>query len=121
MLTYIKEVITRECHKEELEIPDSWGMFTSAGNRSLTKKAQTLVRKLEKIIDESDYPWGNSTKKENAILAYFRSYRRMCDSKQFSEASDTAVRECVWCFGEKVAKCIGMDWDALGNLWEKAR
>jgi hypothetical protein len=117
MLTYTKEIRTVEHRQEELQIPTSWAMFTSAGNRSITNKAKVLVRKLKRL--DEGYSWETRKKKLNAFAAFFRSCRRMGDTKSYGEATDTAVRECIWCFAEKAAKCVGIDWVDLDTTWEE--
>ena len=90
---------------EIIRIPTAWGMFTKAGDRALTRKASGLVEKLDRTTSQ--------TTRENAYLAYLRSYRRMEDTKNFGEASDTDVREQVWDFFEKLCNQTDHDADAL--------
>ena len=91
-------------------IPSDWGMFSGDGNRSLTAKAEGLIKKLEKAISPSQV--------DNALKAYLRSYRRMSSTKTMSEASDTAVREGVWGFFLKVCYSYGLSHTEADNLWE---
>lgn len=98
---------TRE--ERELKAPKHWGMFTSAGNSSLRKKAERLIFKLERLETKQQ--------KQNALLAFLRSYRRMGDTKTMREADDTEVRECVWSFFEKACMASGMS-DAADYLWD---
>jgi hypothetical protein len=84
-------------------------MFTSAGNSSIRKKAETLIKKLEKAETKKQ--------KQNALLAFLRSYRRMQNTKSYREAGDTAVREAIWIFFEKACMASDMG-DAADYLWD---
>lgn len=98
-----------ETHTYELRVPndDTWGMFTSAGNRSITKKAQGLLRKLESQDKTSQHT--------KSLLAFLRSYRSMERTESYGEAGDTDVREQVWDFFKKACLCVRVDAD---SLWE---
>ena len=107
---------TRERQTRTLEAPTEWGMFSAAGNRSLTKKAETVIRKAEKAMER---PYGERHKAINAALVSFLAgWERMGYSKSHGEASDTAVRECVGHFHDTVLRAtIGLDHSA----WERHR
>lgn len=107
MLTYIKRTTTQDTEECELVAPKYWGMFTAQGNKSLQNKAKNLIKKL----DEGKDP-------EQSILAFLRSYRRMSQSKNLSEAGDTEVRECVWMFLLKAGNAVDLSNDVLDYLWE---
>jgi hypothetical protein len=110
MLSY-KEPVTTYVEKT-VTVPSEWGMFSSAGNRSLKKKAEGLVAKIEKADSRS--------KMASAFLAYFKAWRRMADTKTMSEAGDTAVRESVWCFACNVGMAVGFDSYRLDEIWEES-
>jgi hypothetical protein len=96
----------------QLQIPKEWGMYTAQGNKSLTKKAEILVSKIESTT---------STIERLALFAkFFKSYRKMSQFKSFRGAGDTAVRECVWDFALEVGKCVGIDYSTLDNIWDSA-
>jgi predicted Zn-ribbon and HTH transcriptional regulator len=80
---------------------------------SLKSLSPTQIHELSQSILNS------KTEKQihNAIAAFIKSYRRMSNSKTMSEASDTAVRECVFSFLEKVARCTGIDSELLETIW----
>ncbi len=105
-MQYTQTRVLRE--KVELKVPDHWSMYTSKGNGRLKRLAQDVIIKIEagkdvrKTLDSFVYKW-----------------ERMSDYESYREACDTAVRECVWGFFEKVCKCKGI-WDANG-AWEEAR
>ena len=79
-----------------------WGMFSKAGDKSITTKAQRLV---DEIVA------GKNIVK--ATQKFLRSYRNMSSTKNFSEASDTAVRECVWMFVEGI-----LGYNLADEIWE---
>lgn len=108
MLTYRKRINTPPFYVDkELRIPEDWGMFTKQGNKSLEKKAELLVKKIE---ENKDY--------EESIFSFLRSFRRMHTSKNMSEASDTEVREQVWSFLKKVCSAINISEDIADYFWE---
>ena len=97
----------------ELTAPEEWGMFTSKGNKSLQKKAQTLLDKLDKTSH------GEAEKQISYLLQFLRAYHKMGYTETMGEASDTAVRECVWIFFERACEAIGLG-SSADDLWEKA-
>jgi len=121
-----REIVTRRETEEkrtvEIKPYRRWGMFTSAGNKSLRNKAEGLLKKFEAIKasgDESrldlNYKYGK------AIQAYLKSYRRMIYSKNFGEASDTAVREVVWCFLMEIGGAVGLSEGFIDDIWEDSK
>lgn len=114
MLTYTetKHYSSQEEVTKQLKAPDEWGMFTKAGNKSLTLKANALIKKLEDPSNETD--------KEiiNALMGFLKSYRAMHTSKSMSESSDTEVRESVWCFFEKACLSMGYTSSLADGLWD---
>lgn len=112
MLMYKKVLRSEQVVERELKPYTNWGMFSSAGNRSLRNKAQTLINNIEKAKSWED--------KSKAFKKYFKSWRSMHDTKTMRESSDTAVRETVWCFAEKVAKAIGFSTFTLDDIWENS-
>ena len=84
--------------------PD-FGMYTTAGNKSIRNKFRTLCKKLE---DDSSAVSG-----VRACTAFLRSYRRMERTKSYAEYSDTDVRESVWLCFEFVCKKYKIDSDWL--------
>ena len=115
-LTYTKRVTVQPEKVENVKVnlvddaeDRHWGMFTSAGNKSISRKAVTLIKKLKKAK--------TLAQKMNALTAFLRSYRRMGGTKTMGESSDTAVRESVWWFFEKACEAIGMG-GAADDIWE---
>ena len=84
-------------------------MYTSAGNKSITKKATRFYN-----IADSEAKFIDKTK---AGITFIKAYRKMSKSKSFSESGDTAVRESVWIFFERIANVLGLDAD---SIWDNA-
>jgi hypothetical protein len=96
-----------------LNIQKDWGLFSPQANQAFYRKAQSLVKKLEKATASR----ANHLKILNIFMVYFKSYQRSC--KSYDEASDTAVREEVWGFALSMAKLNGVSYDELDKLWEE--
>lgn len=105
-MQYTETRLVRE--KFELRVSDNWSMYTHKGNLRLKKLAQDVIKSIED---------GKDTRK--ALDTFVYKWERMSDYDSYREACDTAVRQCVWGFFEKVCKCKGI-WDANG-AWEEAR
>jgi hypothetical protein len=82
-----------------IEVHNDWACFTSASNTSIRKKAETVIRKVEK----------SPINAPTAIKAFYRGWFKMCDNPRHIDAgvSDTAVRECVRDFGDRVLQECG--------------
>lgn len=96
----------------ELEniIKSGYGMYTTAGSKSIENKFRTLIKKLEKEdIDLSG--------KINAITKLIKSYRAMGNTKSYGESSDTAVREEVWFTLVKVVERFGVPEIVADWIW----
>ena len=97
----------------KIHIPVGWGMYSTAGNRSLNKKAQILMEDLRTGA-------GDIVLETKALSKYIRSYRRLNNTKTMAESSDTAVREQVWSFAQQAGSAIGWSQDAVDNIWERS-
>ena len=109
-LTYEKQDYSFKTKTVELRIPKDWGMFTSAGNRSLRQKAEKLVEQCkttDSLIERLKF-----------FRDYFKGYRSLIGTKTMGEAGDTAVREQVWCFAMDLGKCLRIDSKTLDDLWD---
>lgn len=109
-------VCRTEVRRVPLTAPREWGMFSAAGNRSITKKAERLLAKVEKLLNE-----GRATRRavRAALVTFVGSWERMGDSKSYGEAGDTAVRECVGSFHDDVwAACFG---HCGYEVWDETR
>lgn len=108
MLSLKKMEVIESVKDEEVRVPKGWAMFSSAGNRSITNKAQRMYE----VFDGES----STIDKVKAGIRFVRGWRRMEKSKSFREAGDTAVRECVWCFLNECCRATGIDpdmiWDA---------
>lgn len=103
---------------ETVRVPTDWSMFTPAGNRSLTAKAATALRKILALKVSGNV----TTAKVNRILVtYITSWERSEKSKGMSEAGDTAVRECVGDWHDWLYKLALGDSFGVYEAWEKNR
>lgn len=110
-MKYLKTFTRTESKEIELKAPQQFGMFTAAGNRRLRGYAETLLRQIDRGRDP-----------EQAVLSYLKKYHKTCNTEAYGEASDTAVRESVRIFAERVLEACGY-WDAYAveeRLNEKA-
>jgi hypothetical protein len=112
-LQYTEKVVTVTEKKTALRSPKQWGMYTSAGNRSLFLKSETLLKKIERLQQEN----APRVKLKNAVKAFYRSYERMCNNPNYPEASDTAVRDAVCYFAERAWKAAGLDPYSVSQIW----
>jgi hypothetical protein len=95
----------------EVKVPNHWGMYTPAGNKSLTKKAEKLVAEIEEAK--------GIVAKLKIFKKYFKGWRSLHNTKTMSESGDTEVRECVWCFAARVARAVDVDEESLDKIWEE--
>lgn len=106
-LTYTetRNIVKQETRVVTLTAQSYWGCYSShpESNRSLKKKAETVLGKVD----------GNVTKSQviNALVTFVRGWRRMCDNPRHQRAgvSDTEVREIVYDFVDKVLTATGVD------------
>jgi len=101
---------TTETVTEELEVPTDWSMFTSAGNKRITTLATKFVQDMEK---EDSY-----IKLCSIACKFLAKYRDMDRFESYEEAGDTAVRECVGYFFDKVCGIKEIEPDALWDIKE---
>lgn len=97
---------------DKLRPYDDWSMFTKAGNRRLESHAKKTVDRLKQAAGRADY-----FKAAKAILKdYVEGWQRIGNTKAFGEANDTAVREVVGDFYDKMADAVYGDvWTAMDN------
>jgi len=101
---------TQQTRTVEVVAPQKWGMYSSGGNKSLEKKAERLLKKVQA---------NKSTVKRLAAFAeFFRGWRSMQNTKTMRESGDTAVREVVWGFALEVGRCVGIDNYTLDTIWD---
>lgn len=80
-----------------------WSMFTSAGNKSISNKAQKLIDRINVAKTDKQI--------KKALHMFLRSYKQMYSTKTMGESNDTAVREVVFGFYEEVIDHSGIDID----------
>jgi hypothetical protein len=92
-----------------------WGCYKSESNISLKKKAETV---LEKVTKESGVTYSQII---GALVTFVRGWNRMCENPRHERngVSDTAVREYVYEFVDKVLKAKGVtniDYEHIRDL-----
>jgi hypothetical protein len=102
----VYQTITRQVPCE-LTAGANWGCYTTRTNTSLRKKAETVIKKLEKAETRQQV--------RKAVIAFYKGWLRMCDSSTHLDAgvSDTEVRECVRGFGEDAIDAYGKFFDPI--------
>jgi hypothetical protein len=110
------EVVTTQT--VPLEPYKHWSMYTAAGNRRLRSYAEAAMKKVEAARADSF----NVKKVRAALTQFVAKWELLSYSGKFGEASDTAVREVVGSFHDKLAKASGcFDDFQVQELWEKSR
>ena len=98
-----------------LAAPKRFGMYTRAGDKRLQDIAEKAMVAVEKA--------GSSRKEvRDALVNYVAAWDRLGDTKTYSEAGDTAVREAVGFFFDSLA-VASRHWtrSACYSLWEEIR
>ena len=90
-----------------VSVQEEWGMYSPAGNQSLTKKAVNFMKKVESLNDD-DYP--NFLRESEKFL---RAYKKMFRTKQFSEASTVDVVHEVGLFFVDACEAMHINSDSL--------
>ena len=124
MLTYKVEKRVQgtgrvELLERNLVAPKDWQCYdNNQGNRSMTKKAENFLIKIEKIKESS---LSVDFRMEKAIVAFIKSYVRFSNSNlgERSGASDSEVKWSVYDFLEKVSNAVGIYENEFNALWEK--
>lgn len=110
-------VVPETFNLSTIRVPKEFGMFSSAGNRSLELKSQTLIKSLSKIkIRSSD----RQVECVKAFTKYFKSWKQMSKSKHMKECTDTEVRNCVRDFAETCAKIVRTPKEMIDVIYEDA-
>lgn len=86
-LTYKTTQVTEKITEHTITVPKHFSMFTPQGNKRIADLSREFL-----AVADSDASY---VKKIEAALTYLRKWRSMDKYKSYSEAGDTAVRECV--------------------------
>ena len=106
-LTYTetRTIVKQETRVVTLTAQNYWGCYSShpESNRSLKKKAETVLSKVDGDVTRSQVI--------NALVTFVRGWRRMCANPRHQRAgvSDTEVREIVYGFVDTVLTAKGVD------------
>lgn len=91
-------------------ISGNYGMYTSAGNKSIENKFKTCIEKLKNAEKASD--------RVKALEQVVCGWRRMHNTKTMAESGDTAVREVVWHVLTKVGEQFNIPYDVCDWIWD---
>ena len=89
------------------DIPTNWAMFSAKGDKRMTQMAQKAYDKMVALVALNSAT-GISAKKRKVLFWYLVDYERVCNSKTYGEAADTAVREGVWSFFNTLAQSASL-------------
>lgn len=100
---------------ETLTIPTNWAMYTKGGNTKVRNLAKRAVAQMERAVEAK-----SKDRAKRVLLRFVVNWRRLSTKEKTEEASDTAVREVVGDFHDKLAVASGFwgEWDTF-DLWEK--
>lgn len=118
MLTLNREIVKRETVTEVLEAPKDWAMFSAAGNRRIRNYAIAALRQAEKAVGEGKRSQGEA---DRICTTFLAKWERLCYSKDHGEAGDTAVRECVGDWHDKIWMAVTGNQHAAYDAWERNR
>jgi len=114
--------------KDSVEIPESFAMFTRAGNKRLRDIASKLLESLDELrtpsvggmkISAGVGSISGVVAERKAFTNFFRSWMKMHKTKSYPESSDTAVREEVWYFAMRAAEYSQYTGeDDLERIWQ---
>lgn len=96
---------------KEIPVPKDWGMYTPQGNRSMAQMAATLLRRVGKATEPSQVV--------RAIELYYLCFTRKAKRPTMQEAYDTAVREVVADFADRVSEAAGLGKEISDKLYYK--
>jgi len=105
-----------------LAVPLDWQMYSPAGNARMREFAEKYVAKMNLIrASVRDLKPKQAVDQANAVLrSYVGEWQRIGETKQFAEATDTAVREVVGDFFDRLREGFGVPSYALerwGSLY----
>lgn len=110
-----REVTTEVTERVPLIVPERWSMYTKGGNRRIKKFAEEAMAAVE--LHQKD-----KKKVKEILVRFLTRWELLGYTKAHGEAGDTAVRESVGNFHDRLAQASG-HWDEFDvyDLWEKHR
>jgi hypothetical protein len=110
----IEETVTES---RPLKAPKGWAMYEPAGNHRLKEIAEKAIRAVEAAVEIREVG-----AIRHALVRFLVDWELLGYEKGFEEASDTAVREMVGNFHDKLAKASGFfEGYEIDEMWEKNR
>ncbi len=116
-LTYTVEVKVKKEETHNVTPGPGWHMYTKEGNKRLTTNAKQLI----KVAIEYKAERIGIIRFLEGIFTYIRKYRVLLDTKKYSEASDTAVRETVVYFLKEILASANIETDLINHVWNNRR
>ena len=92
-----------------------WSMTSPQGNQAMKRKAESLIKNLEKVKASN----GSLSNYIHAFEKYLKSYVKGCKTQTCGEASDTAVRNLVRGFVDKAAQSFNVSSSTIDDLWNR--
>ena len=99
----------------DITIPTNWAMYKKSGDTKVRNLAKRAVEQMERAVEKCDKKLA-----KKVLVRFLVNWRRLASKKGTEEATDTAVREVVGDFHDKLAVASGFwgEWDTF-DLWEK--
>lgn len=101
----------------KISIPKSWGLGSPQSNQAFTKKAQSLVKNLEKVQAKG----GDFSLYIHAMSKYVKSYKKSCTRTSYKEAAETLPRDCVLIFLKNCSNELGISEKTVSDLWHNTQ
>lgn len=110
-LTYTKTEsrVVIEKQTVTMTVPKNWGMYTSAGNNAIRKKAQAFYDKAEKLAEQKRNGERVRFVLEDATKDFLEKIWKMSRYKSYQEIMDTMVREAIFIFCDEIWKAVGFN------------
>lgn len=107
--------INRTVTPIKVEAYKDWSMYTPQGNQAMKRKAESLIKNLEKVKASQ----GSLSNYIHAFEKYLNSYVKGSKTKTCKEAGDTEVRNIVWGFVANSAKAFNVSSSTVEELWQR--
>lgn len=111
----IQSAIMTPIKQSNIEVEKDWKMDTPQGNQAMKRKAESLVKNLDKVTNST----GTFSDYVHAFEKYLNSYQKGCATKTCGEAKKKKVQKVVWNFLKKSARGVNIHASTLDNLWSK--
>ena len=96
-----------ETEERKLTVGNDWGMFSSRGNSRIQEIFDEAYGRIEELVDESKFGRASKDDVRDELTRCLKKYVRLWGTKTYPESADTAVRERVLGFAERLAEASG--------------